>query len=650
MTPPERYQAVTTAPERIDLEAGPLSMVFEPATTFLRYVRLGARDVLRGIYVAVRDEHWSTIPAHLANLSAERTEGGFRLSFDVEVRERHIDFFWKGVITGQADGTVRFEMDGQARSTFLRNRIGFCVLHPAACAGLSCVVEHTDGRHTRGTFPEFIAPHQPFEDIRAITHPIAPGVTAEVRFEGDVFEMEDQRNWTDASFKTYGTPLARPMPVEVRSGDTVRQVVTLSLKGDVPSSVKRPATAPEVVLTVDETTPVPLPAIGVGAATHDESLSERAARRLQALGLAHLRVDLWLDDPAFPERLARASEEAYQVGAGLEAALFVNDDAGDGLARLRAALDRIRPRIASWLVFHTREKSTTARWVQLAREHLGTYAPEAPFGAGSNTFFTELNRARPPLGHVDRICFPATPQVHAFDEASMVETFEGEAATVRSARHFAPGVPVAVTPITLHPRFDADPREVPRVSLPGRLPFGVDARQATLFAAAWTLGSLAAHTVSGASSLTFYETTGWRGVMETEAGAPEPDLFPSVPGGVFPLYHVLADAAPFAGGEVRPVASSEPLRAVGLMLVKDGRHRLLCANVTAEPQQVGVALPEGVEVRVHYLDETNVYRAVREPEAFRQAHRHPVQVEAAGLRLQLRPYAYVRIDSISSIS
>lgn len=34
------------------------------------------------------------------------------------------------------------------------------------------------------------------------------GVISE--FEGDVFEMEDQRNWTDASYKTYCTPWGCP--------------------------------------------------------------------------------------------------------------------------------------------------------------------------------------------------------------------------------------------------------------------------------------------------------------------------------------------------------------------------------------------------------------------------------------------------------
>jgi hypothetical protein len=31
--------------------------------------------------------------------------------------------------------------------------------------------------------------------------------------EGDAWEMEDHRNWLDASFKTYVRPLALPYPM-----------------------------------------------------------------------------------------------------------------------------------------------------------------------------------------------------------------------------------------------------------------------------------------------------------------------------------------------------------------------------------------------------------------------------------------------------
>ena len=131
-------------------------------------------------------------------------------------------------------------MDGAARSTFLRNRIGFCVLHPIhECAGAACQIEHVDGTIETTRFPHYIAPQAlvdgiihpvyPFADLRAMAHEVQPGVWADVRFEGESFEMEDQRNWTDASFKTYGTPLRLPFPAEVASGTRITQSVTLTL-------------------------------------------------------------------------------------------------------------------------------------------------------------------------------------------------------------------------------------------------------------------------------------------------------------------------------------------------------------------------------------------------------------------------------------
>ena len=52
--------------------------------------------------------------------------------------------------------------------------------------------------------------------------------------EGDTFEMEDQRNWTDASYKTYVRPLALPWPYTLASGAALDQSVTLTVSGDPP--------------------------------------------------------------------------------------------------------------------------------------------------------------------------------------------------------------------------------------------------------------------------------------------------------------------------------------------------------------------------------------------------------------------------------
>ncbi|HXF64551.1 MAG TPA: hypothetical protein VNK95_23170, partial [Caldilineaceae bacterium] len=217
-------------PAQTPLRAGPLHLVYEAGD--LRYIRLGEREIVRRIYVAVRDQNWGTA---LRDVQMDIADDHFDIRYTVENRMNEIDFIWQGVITGERDGTIRFRMDGQARSTFLRNRLGFCVLHPLVCAGRPARIEHVDGTVEQSVFPVQIAPQlvidgqikpvAPFAEMAALAYEVEPGLWAELRFEGDIFEMEDQRNWTDASFKTYSTPLGLPFPVTVQPGDAVRQAI-----------------------------------------------------------------------------------------------------------------------------------------------------------------------------------------------------------------------------------------------------------------------------------------------------------------------------------------------------------------------------------------------------------------------------------------
>jgi hypothetical protein len=631
-------------PERAELWAGPLSLVYEEGD--LRYIRLGEREILRRVYVAIRDRNWGTVRPRFSNVRQDVAKDSFRISYDVENQQGEIDFFWKGTITGDAQGTVTIAMEGTARSTFLRNRIGFCVLHPIwECASQACTVEKVDGSVVQGAFPLYISPDQPFLDIRAISHEVVPGVRAEVRFAGDVFEMEDQRNWTDASYKTYCTPLRLPFPVEIKAGTRVSQSVTLTLKGKIPTpQAETPSAA--LTFTVGRTVSAPLPRIGLAAASHSQVLSQKALARLRALNLSHLRVDLRLSQPDFQTILGRASTEASELRVPLEVSLHLSDAAEEELKRLRSVLERVKPAVCAWLIFHVSEKSTTEKRARLARRYLANYDPQARIGAGTNAYFAELNRDRPPVNVVELVSYSLNPQVHAFDNATLVENLAAQAASVESARQFAGGLPLAVTPITLKPRFNPNatgPEPEPR---PGELPSQVDVRQMSLFGAGWTAASLKYLAESGAYSLTYYETTGWRGVMETEQGSPLPAKFRSLAGSVFPLYHVLADVGEFAGGSVVPSASSAPLKVDGLILRQGHRTRILLANFSAEPQTVRVTDPDlSQSVQVKYLDETNAELAMVSPESFRAEMGQRAGTSRGELELRLRPYALARIDT-----
>lgn len=635
-------------PQRTPLRAGPLSL--EYAQGDLRYVRLGAHEILRRLYVAVRDRNWNTIPARLSNVQINMGEETFHITFDAEHKEGAVDFAWRGEIEGRADGTLRFGMDGAAQSTFLRNRIGFCVLHPAACAGVACTVEHVNGQVEQSRFPGAVSPHQPFFDIRAIVHEVMPNVQAEVRMTGDTFEMEDQRNWTDASFKSYSTPLALPFPIEIQAGTPVQQSVTLSLHGDILGDVLDVASAggreDEVVsLTLDEESVGTLPRIGLGLSTSQNELTPLEVERLQQLNLSHLRVDLHLARATHVQKLRRATEQAKELGVELEVALFLTENAEEELRQLGAMLSTVQPPVCTWLIFREGESAAAASDVDLARQHLADYSGTARFGGGTNAYFTELNRTRPPVelleGALDLVCYSLNPQVHAVDDLSLVETPPLQATTVESARRFVGDLPLAVTPVTLRPRFNPNATGDVADAPDNQLPPQVDVRQASLLGAAWTVASLKYLAESGIDSVTYYETVGWRGVMESEAGSPLPD-FPSQPGSVFPLYHVFADVGEFTGADVLPLESSASLAVVGLALRWGEHTRLLLANLTSQPQTVRLpALLDRVQVRT--LDVAHSGEAAAAPDAFR-AQSQTVTAQAESLAFELDAYAVARVD------
>ncbi len=649
-------------PQRVALRAGPLSMDF--ASGDLRTIRLGGREILRRIYAAVRDRNWGTVPGELSGLEIDAGRDSFRIRFVSHHLENEIDFLWRGEIAGDAAGKVDFRFDGTARTSFLRNRIGICVLHPIReCAGAPCRIEKADGSSTDDRFPVDVAADQPvgaFFDLAAITHEVEPGVWAEVRFRGDLFELEDQRNWTDASFKTFCTPLRLPFPVEVPAGTRIEQCVTLALRDERPSSGSR---VPLVAVQALPLAPVsvqvapergkPLPHLGLGASSHGRPLSPRERERLRALNLSHLRVDLHPGDRGSHGVLHQAAEEASAVGGLLEVALHLSEEPLDEVSALAREVEKLPVRVLRWLIFPAVGNVTAGPLVEAARRALLRFG--APIGGGSDADFYELNQGRPPAEPFDFVSFSMNPQVHAFDDASVVETLEAQKAPIESARRYFRGMPVVVSPITLRPRFNAvatDPVAHPPASLhagvpgstsAGRLPSEVDPRQMSLFGAGWTLGSIKYVAEAGAASATYFEPSGWRGVLETEAGSPLPEKFASIAGGVFPLYHVLADVGDFASGAVLAARSANPLRVEALALRRGPRRRLLVAGFSIDPQRVRMAgIGERVTVRV--LDERSAERAMREPEEYRREPGLRCEAPGGELEIQLPPYGVVRID------
>lgn len=651
-------------PERIPLRAGPLTVEFEGGD--LRYIRLGQQELVRRVYVAIRDHNWNTIPGNLSDLRVEAASDSFTITFGVSHRAGPLHFEWRATITGARDGTVTYAMDGVAGSAFRYNRIGFCVLHPIReCAGRPYRAQSPAGPVT-GELPLLIGPQliengfeaplfPSFSDLAVL---LADGPEASFAFEGDLFEMEDQRNWTDGSFKTYCTPLALGYPHQAEEGQAFHQKVTIHA-APLPSLTDAAAAFPRVDetarLTVGDPLGHSLPEIGLGTpqGSHDEDLTPREAALLSQTRPAHLKAELHLGDGRWPAALDKATRAARQIGTRLELALFLDDNAGAAVATLKQRLAGVP--LARLLVFHESEASqaaTSPRWVELVRRSLGEAFPGLVIGGGTNGNFAELHRAWPDVSGMDCLSFTINPQVHATDERSLIEALEAQESTLQTARAHCGGtprsqsrdqVPICVSSVTLKPPFNQAAREAEEPPDPNELPSSVDPRQMSLFAAAWTVGSLRALTEAGAASVTYYETTGWRGLLETERGNPLPGRFRSRPGMVFPVYHVFADLAEAKGAEVIAALSSGPLRVQGLTLREEGRWRVLAANLLPTAQRVTVGpLPAG-RATVRRLNENTAHMAMFEPELFRGS-RESWPMAGGEIVLALGPYETACLD------
>jgi hypothetical protein len=434
------------------LNAGPVHAEYQDGS--LRYVRVGKCELLRQVYVAVRGEGWKTIPARIRNEEISQSKDGFRIQLAVDHTAGDVDFAWTGEIAGNSDGSLRWTMSGEPRKPFLRNRIGFCILHPIReCAGRPCTVEHSGGALEQTRFPALISPAQPFLDVRAISYETSTGLKVRVSANGDVFETEDHRNWTDYSFKTYSTPLARPHPVLVSRGDRVEQSVGLELAGDV--IAPGPCEDQPVTIEVSRSKTYPMPQLGCFLLD------------APATALDYARVDVNLDKPAWKSEFAAARA----CNVPIEFAVFTKGAASD-FEKLRDELTGFGTRVRRILLFAPDGAATERSTVLAARKYFTGHR----LGGGANTNFTELNRNRAAVDVLDFVSWGINPRVHATDDLTMVENIEGQAATVESAKTFSGNRALAISPVRIPPFAG------------GR---------------AWVIGSISELAQAGASSITY---------------------------------------------------------------------------------------------------------------------------------------------------
>lgn len=544
------------------LQAGPVRVGYDEG--FLRRITYRGNEAVRMIYFALRDHNWNTLIHRIENEELTVNEDDFEITYDcLNVHGDTTIMEWKGKITGSADGTIVFEINGSVLADFRRNRAGFCVLHPLNVTGSFCTIRHDDGSTSRDLFPADVAPDNPFKRIQSMTWE-ASTVPFEMTFEGDVFEMEDQRNWGDASFKTFCTPLDKPFPVQLRKGDEVFQRITfksprkLQPAPDGDGSVELRPTGKRSVM----------PALGIGASTEVTRLSNEAISKLRALRLSHYRVDLHPSSERFATDFSREYENAYAIGLPLEVVLHLTDKFAEEMEAFTVICQQNKVRLKKVLLLQD-GRLVTGQDIIDQMLALKSEFPRVLFGGGTNYNFTEINKNRFDATNLDFISLSMDPQEHASDDLTILENTGSLEYLVRSARSiYGTAKQIHLSPLTLRRRFN------PYATNPADLVIDevrrTDPRQKENLASLWTFGAICGLANAGAASVTLYQTAGNQGIMSAE-------------GQIYPVYETIRILASYQGRSAEMMDSSDPLAVNGVIL--DGKVTVM-ANSTAEEKGV----------------------------------------------------------------
>ncbi|HSW22744.1 MAG TPA: hypothetical protein VLJ62_08250, partial [Burkholderiaceae bacterium] len=271
--------------------------------------------------------------------------------------------------------------------------------------------------------------------------------------------------------------------------------------------------------------------------------------------------------------------------------------------------------------------------------------PGVKLGGGMFSFFTELNRKRPPTRELDFVMNTTCPIVHAADDRSVMETLEALPFQVSTARTYFGQRGYRVGPSAIGCRdnphgatFTPNPDNL-RVCLAK-----MDPRVRGLFGAAWTLGYIATLARTGIDALTIGAPTGPLGIIYRKADYAQPYYDDLAAPAVYPVFHVISGLTRGAGAKVVDATCSDDQRVQCLAYrAKGGGTTLWLANLTAERQSVRVAAGQGAALGA-------MVGALLDEHTFDVATAHPVRfqnsLEPMADRVTLEPYA-VAIVAVS---
>ncbi len=511
----------------------------------------GGRVLVPRVFFSVRDESWATPGLRVSyHLPTVEGVGGGSAPVAFSGAVDGFPLAVTGTIATRGRSlVVTFALDASGDAAVAR--AGPCVLHEVV-GPQAVIAADVGGNQILVTPTDQIVPHPIVSGYTHLDLPV-DDTTLTIGFEGATFEMEDQRNWGDATFKSYCPPLEMPRPLRLRAG--ARVDYTLTFDADTRSaraSVPFRGTSAHSRIDLAGLARVSVPSLPRVGLTHPGgALSDAVLEKLRELQASFLHFCVDLGDAHWAE-LFRGD---LSVAAALELPAVVTlESPPQEPTRLARFSELAAGAVDTAFVFEPGSPVTSEAAANAARENFAGTGIEV--GAGTRGHFASLNLAGkvPEAAQVVSVALAAA--AHDDDRRALTTSPASYAAIVEGTRRIAGARPLYLGPVGLAPTFDS--WSAPGHGTPPRRAFDSGHRRhPTRFGAAWAVAAYAALAALGIERLCLAGTVGGRG-----AGVAAAEHFTP-----FPLFDALVALARLAPGTYHALA---PGGRVAGLLGRDG--------------------------------------------------------------------------------
>jgi len=489
-------------PDTTRVEHG--DFTFDLARAAVRNVRYKNVQIIDLLYTAIRPWDWSTLDPDQHSEDVKVT-GDICIITIKDLFAGALDASTEITISKDNKFTVAYELRGLAEYSVNRWGICFC-LNSADWMGSA-----VKSQGNQYQLPAAISPQRVVDGVTQGLFPASNEMlftapdqrSIKVVSTGKVLEAEDQRNWTDNTYKIYSGSLSEPRPFVTSAGSLWQQSVTFEIG---PPNKPVADGSKIIVKEIDS-----LPSIGLQFNTDSLLPLDALNTALFLLDIDHIRIN---EESLTAQKINTVSTNGLIVEAAL-----LSSHSGDKLHHEIEHLNKQIP--AGSRILIQREGREIVELGDLPKnQSLSSFIP------GTDAYLVDLHRNRYEFG--ESISYSMVPTVHSSDIETIFKTLYTQRESIQFAQEFL-AKQVLVSPITFSTRGNPETGHAREQRINFANP-EMALRIRTIEGAAWTLGSIFALASAGAYSGTWHELFGEFGIIYPDGDAIK----------FSPTFHVLA--------------------------------------------------------------------------------------------------------------